>query len=81
MTHSTQTLLQWLRDDGFSPEVSGPGADGTGAATATSNDPAISSLCIDSRKATRGSLFAALPGHRSTATISLATRWRRARPA
>ena len=63
MTHSTQTLLQWLRDDGFSPEVSGPGADGTGAATATSNDPAISSLCIDSRKATSGSLFAALPGH------------------
>ena len=63
MTHSVQTLLRWLRDDGFSPEVSGPGADGTGAATAISNDPAISSLCIDSRKATSGSLFAALPGH------------------
>ncbi len=63
MTHSVQTLLRWLRDDGFSPEVSGPAADGTGAAQATSNDPTISSLCIDSRKVTSGSLFAALPGH------------------
>ena len=63
MTHSAQTLLQWLRDDSFSPEVSGPAADGTGAAADIGKDPAISSLFIDSRKAVSGSLFAALPGH------------------
>lgn len=63
MTQSVQTLLRWLHDDGFSPEVSGPAADGVGAAADIGNDPAISSLCIDSRAVTRGSLFAALPGH------------------
>lgn len=63
MTHSVQTLLQWLRDDGFSPEVSGPAEDGTGAVAAIDPDTVITRLCIDSRAVTRGSLFAALPGH------------------
>ncbi|MGB1148977.1 MAG: Mur ligase family protein, partial [Alphaproteobacteria bacterium] len=63
MTHSVQTLLRWLHDDGFSPEVSVPAADGTGAAAAIEADTVITRLCIDSRAVTRGSLFAALPGH------------------
>ncbi len=63
MPHSVLTLLQWLREEGFTFDASGPAVDGQGP-EGNVDVADILALCSDSRDASQGTLFAALPGQR-----------------